>query len=81
MSEIAKRAWREPAVFIGLLVTIALVVITLATSDPWDTATIAGVAAPLLSALGIRQFVTPDMGKNDAVAPPAAAATKPPEET
>jgi hypothetical protein len=59
MSEIARRAWREPAVFIGLLVSIALAVIAAATGDHWDTATIAGVAAPLLAALGIRQFVTP----------------------
>jgi hypothetical protein len=59
MSVIAIRAWREPAVFIGLLASVALAIIALATGDHWDTATIAGVAAPLLSALGIRQFVTP----------------------
>lgn len=70
MSDIARRAWHEPAVFIGLLVTGALVVITLATGDPWDTATITGVLAPLLSALGIRQLVTP-----------AAVEAKPPEGT
>lgn len=67
MSVIAARVWHEPAVFIGLLVTGALVVITLATGDPWDTATIAGVLAPLLSALGIRQVVTP---VEDPVKPP-----------
>src|SRR5215475_308408 len=60
MSEIAKRAWREPAVAIGLLTSIAIAVITLLTNDPWTTATIAGVAAPLVSALGIRPLVTPD---------------------
>jgi hypothetical protein len=59
MSEIARRVWREPAVFLGLLASIALVVITLATGDKWDTATIAGVAAPLVTALGIRPLVTP----------------------
>jgi hypothetical protein len=59
MSEIVKRAWREPAVFLGLLTSAALVVITLATGDPWDTAAIAAVIAPLASALGIRQLVTP----------------------
>jgi hypothetical protein len=56
---IAVRVWREPAVFLGLLTSIALVVITLATGDPWDTATIAAVIAPIASALGIRQLVTP----------------------
>jgi hypothetical protein len=63
VSEIARRVWHEPAVFIGLLASIALAVITLATGDPWDTATIAGVAAPLVSALGIRELVTPTGGK------------------
>lgn len=59
MSEIARRVWHEPAVAIGLLASIALAVITVATGDPWDAATIAGVAGPLVSALGIRQLVTP----------------------
>jgi hypothetical protein len=59
MREIAARAWREPAVFIGLLTSVALVVITLATGDPWDTAAIAAVVAPLAAALGTRQLVTP----------------------
>lgn len=62
MKEIARRVWHEPAVCLGLLASIALVVITLATGDPWDTATIAGVAAPLVSALGIRELVTPTGG-------------------
>jgi hypothetical protein len=59
MKSIAERVWHEPAVAIGLAFTVALVVITLLKGDPWDTATIAGIAAPLVSALGIRQFVTP----------------------
>ena len=59
MSEIAKRAWREPAVFIGLLTSIVLAVITLATGDKWDTAAITAVIAPLAAALGTRQLVTP----------------------
>ena len=59
MSEIAKRVWREPAVFLGLLTSVALAVITIATGDPWDTAAIVAVIAPLASALGIRQLVTP----------------------
>lgn len=62
MSEILKRVWREPAVFLGLLTSVALAVITIATGDPWDTAAIAAVVAPLASALGIRQLVTPDTG-------------------
>jgi hypothetical protein len=62
MSEILKRVWREPAVFLGLVTSAALAAITIATGDPWDTAAIAAVIAPLASALGIRQLVTPDMG-------------------
>lgn len=65
MSEIARRVWHEPAVFLGLITSIALVVITLATGDKWDTATIAGVAAPLVSALGIRELVTPTGGSSE----------------
>ena len=59
MSELVKRAWREPCVFLGLMTSAVLLVITVATGDPWDTAAIAGIAAPLLSALGIRELVTP----------------------
>lgn len=65
MSEIARRAWREPAVFLGLASSIAVAVITIATGDPWDTATIAGVAGPLVSALGIRELVTPISGQRE----------------
>lgn len=63
MGEILKRVWREPAVFLGLLTSAALAVITIATGDPWDTAAIAAVVAPLASALGIRQLVTPATGE------------------
>jgi hypothetical protein len=59
MKGIGERAWREPAVAIGLLASIILLAIKLISGDPWDTATVAGVAAPLISALGIRQVVTP----------------------
>ena len=65
MKVIAQRVYREPAVFIGLLTSVALLVITLATGDQWDAATIAGIAAPLVSALGIRATVTPTLGSPD----------------
>lgn len=59
MSEILRRVWHEPAVAIGLITSVALAVITIATGDPWDAAAIVGVIAPIASALGIRQLVTP----------------------
>jgi hypothetical protein len=62
MKAIAQRAWREPAVAIGLLATVILLVLKFASGDPWDLATIAGIAAPLVSALGIRQVVSPAFG-------------------
>jgi hypothetical protein len=65
MSEIAKRVWREPAVFLGFVTSAALAIITIATGDKWDTAAIVAVIAPLASALGIRQLVTPTMGAHD----------------
>lgn len=65
MKVIAQRVYREPAVFIGLLTSIALLVIKLLTGDSWDAATIAGIAAPLVSALGIRAVVTPSISPGD----------------
>jgi hypothetical protein len=59
MKQLAERAWAEPAVFIGLLVTLALLALALLTDADWDASTIAGVVAPLASALGIRPLVTP----------------------
>jgi hypothetical protein len=59
MKEIVGRVWREPAVFIGLATSVALLIIKFATGDPWDAATIAGVAAPFVSSLGIRELVSP----------------------
>lgn len=73
MKQIAARVWHEPAVCIGLLTSVALAVITIATGDPWDTVAIAAVIAPLASALGIRELVTPVHDERDATAPPPAA--------
>jgi hypothetical protein len=58
MKEIGKRIWNEPAVCIGLLTSVALVVLNLLGDD---TGTINWIeaAAPLLAALGIRPLVTP----------------------
>jgi hypothetical protein len=69
MKEIVVRVWREPAVFIGLLTSVALLVIKLATGDPWDAATIAGIAAPIVSALGIRELVSPVSSGDDSGTP------------
>ena len=55
------RTWREPALLLGVLASIAAAVVTIATGDPWDTAAILAVVLPILEALGIRQLVTPDM--------------------
>lgn len=59
MKEIAKRVWDEPAVCIGLLTSIALVVLNLL-GDDTDTINWIEAAAPLLAALGIRPLVWPD---------------------
>ena len=59
MRKLFARVWHEPAVFLGFATSVALIIITLATGDHWDTATVAGVIAPLASALGIRELVTP----------------------
>lgn len=62
MSVIAQRIWREPAVAIGLLVTVALFVVALASDQDLDAGIIVGILSPLLSALGIRQVVSPAAG-------------------
>ena len=59
MKEIGKRLWDEPAVVIGLLVSIALLVITLLNGDGWDVTTVLYVIAPFASALGVRPLVKP----------------------
>jgi hypothetical protein len=59
MKVIARRLWQEPAAAIGLLTSLALVALALASSASWSASTIAGILAPLLSGLGIRQLVSP----------------------
>ncbi len=59
MSVIAQRVWREPAAAIGLCVTLGLLIVALITHQHIDAGVIVGILAPLGSALGIRQFVTP----------------------
>ena len=59
MKAIAQRVWLEPAAAIGLLVTLGLLVLNLIGDDTWDAQTVIEVVAPLASALGIRQVVTP----------------------
>jgi hypothetical protein len=75
MSVIAQRIWREPAVAIGLLFTVALLIVNLAADEGWDAATVVTTLGPLLSALGIRQVVSPAAGPRpdaDAQPPPSS---------
>ena len=59
MKAIAERIWTEPAVALGALTTLALLAVALLAGADWGADTIVGVLAPLVSALGIRQLVTP----------------------
>ena len=72
VKEIAKRIWKEPAVFFGFIASLAVLIVTLITGDSWDTSTIIGVIAPLASALGIRSQVTPYVGEHEQVTPSTA---------
>ena len=67
MKPIALTVWREPAACIGLLTSVAILVVTLLTGDPWDSSTILAVIAPLASSLGIRQLVSPAAGPEDSL--------------
>jgi len=62
MKVIAGRIWREPAVAVGLLTSVILVVLALADNADWNASVILGVIAPFTSALGIRQLVSPAAG-------------------
>jgi hypothetical protein len=62
MKTILQRFWREPAVCIGLVWSLALLILTIITSS-FDASSIAGIVSPLASALGIRQLVTPTKEK------------------
>jgi hypothetical protein len=59
MKEIARKVWEEPAVAIGLLVSIALLVGALLTDTDFDWEAIVAILAPFLSGLGIRPLVKP----------------------
>jgi membrane protein implicated in regulation of membrane protease activity len=56
---IAQRVYREPAVFIGLVASVVLALLAVLSGAEWDAQTIVGIAAPFVSALGIRPLVTP----------------------
>jgi len=58
MKVIAKRIWTEPAVAIGLLTSTVLLILAIITNS-FDASSIAGIVAPFLSSLGIRQLVSP----------------------
>jgi hypothetical protein len=58
MKAIAQRFWNEPSVAIGLFVSLILLVFAIISGD-FDAGSILGILGPLISALGIRQFVTP----------------------
>ena len=64
MKEIGHRVWNEPSVAIGLLLSVALLVVTLINGEDWDWNTILLVVGPLLTGLGIRPLVKP-MAKID----------------
>lgn len=59
MKEIGRRVWNEPAVAIGLLVTIVLLVINIIADSDWGWETIVFILSPLLTSLGVRPLVKP----------------------
>lgn len=62
MKTIANQLWREPAAFIGLVTTVALLVLALVDGADLDATQLIAIFAPLVSALGIRQAVSPAAG-------------------
>lgn len=62
MKVLVTRIWREPAVFIGLVASLGLLIVNLLADTDIDAATGLAIAGPLISALGIRQAVSPAAG-------------------
>lgn len=76
MKEIGKRIWNEPAVAIGLGVSLILLIGGIIDGHmDWDANHIIAVLAPLLTALGIRQTVIPTAKLEEITAPPPAGTT------
>jgi hypothetical protein len=62
MKVILNQIWNEPAVAIGLLTSVLLALLAVIDGSDWTTSVIAGIAAPFVSSLGIRQAVSPAAG-------------------
>jgi hypothetical protein len=73
MKEIGKKVWEEPAVAIGLLVSIVLLIGAIIEGTDWEWDNILVILSPFLTGLGIRPFVRPDTGQEDAPKPPPVA--------
>lgn len=71
MKLLVLRIWSEPAVFIGLLTTVALILVNVIGEDDWGLENVIAILAPLVSSLGIRQLVTPVAGKLEVAEPDA----------
>lgn len=69
MKVIAQKVWNEPAVAIGLLVSLVLLVLNLLDDQDWGVQNIIAILAPLASSLGIRNLVMP-MAKLDEATKP-----------
>ncbi len=79
MRAIMQRAWNEPAVCIGLLASLVLLVLQLIGDDKFTADTVISICAPLLAALGIRQTVSPALSLS--TQPQGVPMTEVPQET
>lgn len=77
MRTIALKVWTEPAVAIGLLVSIGLLIANLIGTPDWSAQGIIAIVAPLASALGIRKVVSPDHGPPPVPEPSGTTYRKP----
>ena len=77
MKVIAQRVWQEPAVGIGLLTSLVLLVVNLLGTSNWDAATVLSVLGPFASAIGIRSVVSPAAGPRPLPEPEAEPEPEP----
>jgi hypothetical protein len=75
MKVIASKIWNEPAVTIGFLVSVALLVANILADKDWGAESIIAILAPLAASLGIRGLVMPMSKLEEATKPELAGTT------
>jgi hypothetical protein len=66
---VGQKLWNEPAAFLGLLVTLGLLVLNILGDSDWSLEQCINIAAPFATGIGIRQLVTPTTKASKGIVP------------